>query len=352
MTKEYIIEILSDLVDSRTGKKLSEITIIEGLSNTDGLIKLRLNIKDLQPDEKSAIRKLVEDACEKKGKDVLVSIVSESSIKPKPAPNNPAIKPLVSEEVLSCFKKKIAVYSTKGGVGKSAVAAELAIEMSQKGLKVAVVDLDVYGPSIPRILGLRGKVTIHEEKFVPAELDGIHMMSVGLLVPAMDAPLIWRAPIVNGVIAQIFSDTKWDKDYDVLILDMPPGTGDIPILVGQNITLDGVLAVTTPQGVAMEDTVKGLSMFKKFDTPLLGFVYNMGSVLCPDCNKLIPIFVPNHEFDDLLMDYGLDILAELPLDARVAKMADEGTLTELEEDSVWKQEFAKITSRMMEELDF
>ncbi len=347
MTSNEIMDIIREIKDPRNGKNLADETEIQGISNTEGLLKVRLSIKDLQPDEKKQVRSLIEEAFEKKGVDVLISITSESSIQPKP-PANPQLRQFLPEGTLDRFKKIIAVYSTKGGVGKSTVAANLALELAGDGFKIAVVDLDIYGPSIPRLLGLKGEAVIHEKSFVPAELPNIHMMSVGLLVPQVDAPLIWRAPVVNGVISQIFTDTLWDSEYDVLVLDMPPGTGDIPILVGQSIPPDGIVVVSTPQGVALEDTIKGVSMFNKYNVPIFGFVYNMGSVVHD--GALIPIFKHNGEFDELMTEHGVDIIAELPLDPKLAELADKGELHEMSK-GLWKDEFKKITNRVVKELE-
>lgn len=351
MTEQQIIDILSALEDPRTKKKVSEITKIEGISTAAGLLKIRLSITDLQPDEKTLLRKLIEGAFTERNIDVLVSITSQSTIQPKPISPNSAIKPFIPEEILKKFKKIIAVYSNKGGVGKSTISAQLARDFTQQGLKTAIIDLDIYGPSIPRILGMKEKVKTQDQKFIPSERDGIHMMSIGLLIPSIDSPLIWRAPIVNGVIAQMFTDTLWDDAYDVLILDLPPGTGDIPILVGQNIPPTGILVVSTPQGIALEDTIKGLVMFQKFNIPILGFVYNMGSVICPDCDKAIRMFTINQEFDELMMDYELSVLAELPMDPRVAESADKGQLEGINQQGIWKKEFSKITDSLLTQLD-
>ncbi len=350
MTEQDILDVLQSITDPKTQKKLSEISKIDGISEGESFWRLRLVIDDIQPDERKVIRTLVEDEFSSRGIDVLVSVTSNISTPPPEAKAKANIKPFLSDEILSRFKKIMAVYSTKGGVGKSTVASNLALEFAQKGLKVAIVDLDIYGPSVPRLLGLQGKVAIFDQKFVPAELENIHMMSVGLLLPEVDSPLIWRAPVVNGVISQIFTDTLWDSEYDVLILDMPPGTGDISILVGQSIPLDGMLVVSTPQGVALEDTFKGMAMFKKFNVPVLGVVFNMVSVICEDCDKLIPIFKYNQDFDQLLMDYKVDVIAELPLDPRVTELADNGELESLDEGGFWKKEFAKITDTVIDRL--
>ena len=356
MTEQEILEILKTLKHEGTQKPLSEIASVAGISESGGLLKIRFLIEGLHIDDKQPIRMMIEDAFAAQGKDALISIITEKPAPPKPAPPKPVqpmsqVQAFIQEDIIKKFKKIVAVYSTKGGVGKSTIAGMLAKEFVTKGLKVAVVDLDIYGPSIPRILGMKGKLQTQDQKFIPAKIDGIDMMSIGSLIPNVDSPLIWRAPLANGVISQIFHDTLWADEYDVLVLDMPPGTGDIPILVGQSIPLDGLLVVSTPQGVALEDTIKGVSMFKKFNTPILGLVYNMGAVVCGDCDKLIPIFPKNQEFDEFLMTYELGVLADLPLDPKVAEAADRGVLEEITSDGIWKKEFNKITDNVMTKLN-
>ncbi len=353
MKEQEILEILSTIEYQKTQQKLSEIATVEGISESGNLLKIRILIEALPIEEKKNIRIMIEDAFSKQGKDTLISIITEKPTAPKIAPVIPIsqIKTFLQDDIAKKFKKIIAIYSTKGGVGKSTIAAMLARELSIKGLKIALIDLDIYGPSIPRILGIKGSLKTQGQKFVPAKVDGIDMMSVGSLIPNIDSPLIWRAPLANGVISQIFHDTLWADEYDVLILDMPPGTGDIPILVGQSIPLDGLLVVSTPQGVALEDTIKGISMFKKFNTPILGLVYNMGSVLYSDCNKLISIFPKNQEFDDLLVSYELNIITELPLDPKVAIAADKGSLENIDLSGIWKKEFNKITDKVLTKLN-
>ncbi|MGL4677636.1 MAG: P-loop NTPase [Brevinema sp.] len=348
MTEQEVLDLLATLTHPGTQEKLSEISKIEGINQGTGFLKIRLEIPNLQPDEKKTIRTLIEEAFTEKGVDTLISITTQSSVQPKPASE---IKPFLPEGFLSRFKKIVAVYSTKGGVGKSTVSANLAKDFTARGLKTAIVDLDIYGPSIPRILGMKNPVAIYDQHFIPAELGGIHMMSVGLLVPSVDSPLIWRAPIVNGVILQIFTDTFWDDEYDVLVVDLPPGTGDIPILVGQSIPPDGVLVVSTPQAVALEDTFKGLVMFQKFNVPIVGFVYNMGSVVCDHCEHTIPLFNKSKEFDELMIKYQINVIADLPLDPKVAECADKGELDLIDENGSWKQEFSKITDHLISTLE-
>lgn len=351
MNKENLQSILDQTIEPNTQKKISELASIQAISESNGLLKIQLLFKFLKTEEKSMMRKFIEDILSSAGVEALVTIVTEESQNHQQQKKNTAVHQLIPLEIFDKFRNIIAVYSTKGGVGKSTIAVELAIQLSKQGLKTALIDLDVYGPSVPRILGIRDKVQVIEEKFIPCKIKGIDMMSVGSLIPEIDSPLIWRAAIVNGVIRQLFIDVEWEDNYDILILDMPPGTGDIPIAVGQSIPVDYILAVTTPHGISLEDTVKGISMFKKFNKNILGLIYNMGSVICPDCNKLIPIYQKNEEFSEILDKYDIEEIADLPMDPQVAFSADNGVLETISDDTLWKKEFTKILNLVKEKIN-
>lgn len=350
MKNEDILAVLSSIIDPKSQKSLDQVASIEGVTIDDNALKFRLVVAQASPEEKRNLRSLIEDAFRKQHIEVFVSITDRSMGElSKTPPPQKTLQNFIREDVLNKFKKIVAVYSTKGGVGKSTIAVELARRLADKNLKTALIDLDVYGPSVPRILGLRDKVTVYNEQFVPAEKDGISMMSVGILVPDIDAPLVWRAPIANGVMKQVFEDTLWEE-YDILVLDMPPGTGDIPIAVGQSLPLDGVLAVSSPQGVALEDAVKGISMFEKFHVPILGMISNMGMVVCPKCGEQIELYPKNAEFDMFLMKHGVEKIATLPLDPEVAEYADKGILGAVNTESLWSKEFTKIIDKVFDEL--
>lgn len=352
MKNKDISAILSSIIDPKSKKSLDQVASIEGVTVDDNALKFRLVVAQASSEEKKNLRRLVEDAFREKHIEVFVSVTDRSmgelSKTSSPLPQK-TLQNFIREDVLKKFKKIVAVYSTKGGVGKSTIAVELARRLADKNLKTALIDLDVYGPSVPRILGLRDKVTVFGEQFVPAEKDGISMMSVGILVPDIDAPLVWRAPIANGVMKQVFEDTLWEE-YDILVLDMPPGTGDIPIAVGQSLPLDGVLAVSSPQGVALEDAVKGIFMFEKFHVPILGMISNMGMVVCPKCGEHIGLYPKNTEFDNFLMKHGVEKIASLPLDPEVAEYADKGMLEAVNTESVWSKEFTKIIDKVFDKL--
>ncbi|MGL4367371.1 MAG: P-loop NTPase [Brevinemataceae bacterium] len=348
MTEQQINDIISSSTDELIQKKKSEILSIDHIIQEDGLLKFQIHFSNLSLEEKKSLRNAVKSEFEKRGVDVLVNIIVNEPSKPA---NQPQMQKLIPEELFKKFKKIIAVYSSKGGVGKSTVAAQLVRKFSQNGLKTAIIDLDIYGPSIPRILGIRDKVEAIDNKFIPSEVEGIHLMSVGLLIPQLNTPLVWRAPIVNNVVRQLFVDTNWENDYDLLVIDMPPGTGDIPISVCQNIPLDGIVIVSTPQGVAMEDTIKGISMLDKFDRPVLGCIYNMGSLVCPSCESTIPLFPYHKEFTNELQSRGIEIIADLPLDTSLAESLDQGNSTNFSEDSLWNKEFSKAINYISNTLE-
>ncbi len=182
----------------------------------------------------------------------------------------------------------IAVGSGKGGVGKSTIAASLALGLKRKGCVVGLLDADVYGPSIPYLLGVQGQPQVIDGKIRPIKADNMPVMSMGLLVPAEEA-IIWRGPMLHGAINQFLRDTDWGN-LDYLIIDMPPGTGDVALSLSQLLPLTGAIIVCTPQDVALLDAVKAINMFRKVDIPVLGMIENMSGFVCPDCQKQFDIF--------------------------------------------------------------
>ena len=185
-------------------------------------------------------------------------------------------------------KSVIAVGSGKGGVGKSTIATSLALALKRSGCKVGLMDADVYGPSVPHLLGLTGKPESVENKLVPVDKDGMGVMSMAFFVPANEA-VVWRGPMLHGAVTQFLRDVLWG-DLDYLIIDMPPGTGDIALTLSQLLPLTGAVVVCTPQHLALLDAVKAMAMFRKVNIPLLGMVENMSGFVCPDCNKRYDIF--------------------------------------------------------------
>ena len=224
---------------------------------------------------------------------------------------------------MSDVKRTIAVVSGKGGVGKSLVTAMLAVSMQRRGYRAAVMDCDITGPSIPRMFGIRDKAEMDESGIYPAHSKtGIGVMSVNLLLKNETDPVVWRGPILAGTVKQFWTDTVWG-DVDFMFIDMPPGTGDVPLTVFQSIPLDGVIIVTTPQELVSMIVEKAIKMAKLMDIPVLGIVENMSYYKCPDCGKEHAIFGES-KVDKVAKEFGIENTARLPIDPVIAAMVDAG----------------------------
>ena len=222
------------------------------------------------------------------------------------------------------IKQVIGIMSGKGGVGKSLVCGLLACDAQRRGLKVGILDADITGPSIPHMFGLDARrATMDGDLIAPAVApNGIKVMSVNLLVANPDDPVVWRGPVIAGAVSQFWTDVAWG-DLDVLFVDMPPGTGDVPLTVFQSLPIDGVVIVTSPQDLVAMIVTKAVKMAKMMDVPVLGVVENMSYLACPDCGKHISLFGESH-LDDVAKGFGLEVLARLPIDPSFAKFCDEG----------------------------
>lgn len=220
-------------------------------------------------------------------------------------------------------KKIIAVASGKGGVGKSTTAANLALALSKLGLKVGLFDADIYGPSVPRLMGIpHAKPTGGDHGMEPLEAHGLKVMSIGFLVPE-DSPVVWRGPMVMGALEQMLRDVNWG-DLDVMVVDMPPGTGDTQLTMSQRVPLAGAVIVSTPQDIALLDARKGLSMFEKVKVPILGIIENMSYHVCSNCGHREDVF-SHGGARRTAEELGTPFLGEIPLDIRIRETADSGT---------------------------
>jgi ATP-binding protein involved in chromosome partitioning len=228
-------------------------------------------------------------------------------------------------KVMPNVKNIIAVASGKGGVGKSTVAANLALALSAEGARVGVLDADIYGPSQPTMLGISGKPESTDGRTLePMENHGLQMSSIGLLIDA-DQPMVWRGPMVTQALQQLLAQTNW-KDLDYLVVDLPPGTGDIQLTLAQQVPVTGAVIVTTPQDIALMDAKKGLKMFEKVGIPILGIVENMAVHVCSNCGHAEHIFGAEGGVK-MAAEYGVDYLGSLPLDIRIREQADAGRPT-------------------------
>lgn len=223
----------------------------------------------------------------------------------------------------SKVNKVIAIMSGKGGVGKSLVTSSLAVELVNKGYKVGILDSDVTGPSIPKMFGLNGTVKGDESGLYPeVTASGIKVISVNLLLEDKEEPVIWRGPVISTVVKQFWSDVYWGE-IDYLLIDMPPGTGDVPLTVFQSIPVDEVIIVTSPQDLVKLIVKKAYNMADKMDIHVLGMIENYSYLKCPDCDKVIEIFGPS-KIDEVSKELGIKVLGKLPIIPEYAKLADEG----------------------------
>ena len=227
----------------------------------------------------------------------------------------------------SHVKKVIAVVSGKGGVGKSTVTSLLAVAMARSGKRTAILDADITGPSIPKAFGVRECRAAEEDGIVPAlSKGGIQVMSINLLLDDETSPVLWRGPILAGAVKQFWTDVIWG-DVDYMFVDMPPGTGDVPLTVFQSLPIDGVVIVTTPQELVSMIVAKAVNMARMMNVPVLGLVENYSYYQCPDCGKQVEVFGKSH-LESLAKEYGLPILARLPIDPKVAELCDLGSIEE------------------------
>ena len=244
-------------------------------------------------------------------------------------------------------KSVVAVGSGKGGVGKSTIAASIAYGLARSGCKVGLVDADVYGPSIPHLMGVNGRPAIIENKIQPMEKDGIKVMSMGFLVPAEEA-VVWRGPMLHGAITQFLRDTQWGE-LDYLIIDMPPGTGDIALTLSQLLPLSGSVVVCTPQEVALLDAVKAIAMFNKVQIPVLGMVENMSGFICPDCDKRYDIFGSGGA-KDKAADLNVPFLGEVPINIQIRTNGDGGTVGAVFDDPIVSLYVEQLTYNLAKSL--
>ena len=225
----------------------------------------------------------------------------------------------------SSVKKVIGVVSGKGGVGKSMTSALLACAMRRRGYHCGILDADITGPSIPKLFGIHGRAMADSQGCWPIQSRmGIDVMSINLLVENEEDPVVWRGPVIAGAVKQFWTDVVW-KDVDFLFVDMPPGTGDVPLTVFQSLPVDGIIVVASPQELVSMIVAKAVNMAQMMNIPILGIIENMSYLVCPDCGKHISLFGESH-VEQIAAKHGLKVLAKMPIDPQLAQLADEGRI--------------------------
>ncbi|MGN5765448.1 iron-sulfur cluster carrier protein ApbC [Acinetobacter calcoaceticus] len=279
--------------------------------------------------------------------------VMDASPQAEADPNNPPIQKAAPQQrdvaAHPRIQNVILVSSGKGGVGKSTTTVNLALALQQLGLKVGVLDADIYGPSIPTMLGNAGKTPLIEnEHFVPLDAYGMAVLSIGHLIGEHNTPVAWRGPKATGALMQLFNQTLW-PDLDVLVIDMPPGTGDIQLTLAQRIPVTGAVIVTTPQNVALMDATKGIELFNKVNIPVLGVIENMSTHICSNCGHEEQIFGTGGG-DQLSTQYQIPLLGRLPLDAKIREHADQGTPSVIAKDAA-AESYLNIAQAVLQQMD-
>lgn len=233
----------------------------------------------------------------------------------------------------SHIKKVIAVVSGKGGVGKSLVTSLMAVNAQRRGFKAAVLDADITGPSIPKVFGINGRAQATENALFPCKSKGgVSVMSLNLLTDNETDPVIWRGPVIAGAVTQFWTDVIWG-DVDYMFVDMPPGTGDVPLTVFQQLPIEGIIVVTSPQELVSMIVAKALNMAKLMRIPVLGIVENMSYVKCPDCGKQIKVFGESH-IDEIAAENGIEVLGKIPMIPEIAALCDAGNIEDVAQEYI------------------
>lgn len=323
-SRDDVLRALDGVIDPVSGRSVVHEDMIEGLVLRDGHVGFALEVDAKRGATAEPLRKACEDAVA--GLPGILSVTavltahSESAVEPRRGrPPQAAKSPKAGIEGVAAV---IAVASGKGGVGKSTVAVNLALGLSTLGLKVGLLDADIYGPSVPRLLGLTEKPRGQDGKFIPLEKYGIKAISIGLFL-AEDEATIWRGPMIQSALTQMINDGLW-APLDVLVIDMPPGTGDAQLTIAQRLPLKGAVIVSTPQDIALIDARRGIAMFRKTQVPILGIIENMSTFICPHCGHESHIF-GHGGARETAEKLGEAFLGEIPLNTSIRLTSDAGT---------------------------
>lgn len=322
LSRDDILSLLQQVTMPEKEIPLSQSSYIKGLVIQDRAVGFTLDV----PEDKIKIYQSIRDQAE----DILLAHpdIDQATIvlTNHRGHTSPEEQPAPPTSPLEKIDHIIAIASGKGGVGKSTTSVNLAIALQKQGYKVGLLDADIYGPSLPTMLGIHGKPEIRHKKIVPKQAHGLVCMSIGLLVPENSA-MIWRGPMVQGALMQLLQDVLWTEfsdKLDYLIIDLPPGTGDIQLSLAQKAQIDGAIIVSTPQDVALIDAKRAISMFEKVNIPILGLIENMSYFKCPDCGSISHIFGHKGAEETAHSDK-ISFLGSIPLHLTIREHADSGS---------------------------
>ena len=345
-SQDDVLKVLAGVRDPASGRSVVEDGLVEGLTVRDGHVVFTLEVPPERGRSAEPLRRACEDAVKKIPSVLSVTAVltahRDAGVRKAPAPGQQRAAGVPG------VKSIIAVASGKGGVGKSTVAVNLALGLSALGLKTGLLDADIYGPSVPRLLAIKNKPESSGGKLKPIEKFGLKCMSIGFLVDE-DAPMIWRGPMVMSAITQMLGEVEW-APLDVMVVDMPPGTGDAQLTLAQRVPLAGAIIVSTPQDLALIDARKGLAMFRKTEVPIFGIVENMSTFVCPHCGKESHIF-GHGGARDTARALGCDFLGEIPLVPAIRETSDAGTpIVAAQPASAEAKAFLALAARVADKL--
>ena len=323
ITAERVLDALRSVIDPAKEANVVALGLVSGLSIRDGVVSFAVEVAPQEARDKEPLRVACAAAVGKLAGVTKVNAVLTAATAGRQAPApRPHAEPVAKADIAG-VRTILAVASGKGGVGKSTTAVNIALGLAAEGKKVGLLDADVYGPSIPRMLGLEGRRADAEDKvLLPHEAFGIRAMSMGFLVPG-DTPMVWRGPMVTSALQQMLRQVRWGE-LDVLVIDFPPGTGDAHLTLAQTVPITGAVIVSTPQDIALIDARKGVKMFEKVAVPVLGIVENMSYFLCPHCGERSEIFGHGGAKREAEAT-GAPFLGEIPLDVRIRETSDAGT---------------------------
>ena len=350
INEDLILEALKEIEDPSQSKDIVSLGLINNITIKDSNVSVTLEVPVNRGASMEPIRKLAQERV-LNIKDVTSAtvVVTAHENKEKTSTFEIDKEDKVEKVLESNVKRFVAIGSGKGGVGKSTTSANIAIALKLEGYKVGLLDADVYGPSQPRMLGVSGRpASVGGDMVAPLQNYGISLMSMGLLVPD-DTAMIWRGPMVQSALTQMLNSVAWG-DLDVIVIDLPPGTGDIQISLAQQVNLAGAIIVSTPQDIALLDVVKALTMFQKANVPVLGMIENMSYWSCPDCGRVDHIFGEGGVKAEA-KKRNIDLLGEIPISVDVRKSSDAGIPIIISEpESIQSQNYRLIAKSIIKSI--